>query len=64
MGNCYTASMYMGLASLLEGSEADMSGNELVFSYGSGCVAEFFSGTIEASYRLGRLRTHPCSQSE
>ena len=59
MGNCYTASMYMGLASLLEGSEADISGKRVgFFSYGSGCVAEFFSGTIEASYRSGEWASH------
>ena len=51
--------MYMGLASLLEGSESDISGKRVgFFSYGSGCVAEFFSGTIEASYRSGEWASH------
>jgi hydroxymethylglutaryl-CoA synthase len=59
MGNCYTASMYMGLASLLGRSDADISGKRLgFFSYGSGCVAEFFSGTIEAGYRSVDAASH------
>ena len=63
MGNCYTASMYMGLASLLEGSEADISGKRVgFFSYGSGCVAEFSPAPSKRVIDLGSgLRTHPCS---
>ena len=37
MGNCYTASMYVGLASLLEQSDRDLTGKRIgLFSYGSG----------------------------
>ena len=43
MGNCYTASMYVGLSSLLENSKSDLTGKRIgLFSYGSGCVGEFF----------------------
>tara|TARA_X000000950_G_scaffold198216_1_gene238736 strand:- start:487 stop:1683 length:1197 start_codon:yes stop_codon:yes gene_type:complete len=51
MGNCYTASMYVGLASLLETAQEDLTGSRMgLFSYGSGCVAEFFSGVVEPGY--------------
>ncbi len=51
-GNCYAASMYVGLASLLDTAEEDMAGRRVGFySYGSGCVGEFFSGEIQPGYR-------------
>jgi len=51
-GNCYAGSMYVGLASLLDGDETDLSGRRIGFySYGSGCVGEFFSGTVQPGYR-------------
>lgn len=52
IGNSYTASLYVGLVSLLDLKEEDLSGKRLGFySYGSGCVAEFFSGTVEKGYQ-------------
>ncbi len=52
IGNSYTASMYIGLISLLENAEQDLAGKRIgFFSYGSGCVAEFFSGTVKAGYQ-------------
>ncbi len=43
VGNIYTGSVYMGLASLLETERHRMEGKRVgVFSYGSGCGAEFF----------------------
>ncbi|SIP99548.1 hydroxymethylglutaryl-CoA synthase [Marinobacterium stanieri] len=52
IGNSYTASMYIGLTSLLENTDADLSGKRIgFFSYGSGCVGEFFSGTVVPGYR-------------
>ncbi len=52
IGNCYTASLYLGLISLLENIPADLSGQRVGFySYGSGCVAEFFSGVIQPGYQ-------------
>jgi hydroxymethylglutaryl-CoA synthase len=52
IGNSYTASLYIGLISLLDHAEQDLEGKKLAFySYGSGCVAEFFSGEIQGSYR-------------
>ena len=50
VGNIYTASLYMSLLSLLENK--DLEPNSLVgmFSYGSGAMAEFFSGNIADGY--------------
>lgn len=50
VGNIYTASLYMSLLSLLE--KAKLAPNSLVglFSYGSGAMAEFYSGNIVDDY--------------
>ena len=51
-GNCYSASLYVGLASLMENCAEDLSGQRIgLYSYGSGCVGEFFSGTVQPGYR-------------
>ncbi len=51
-GNCYAASMYVGLLSLLETAEDDLAGKRIgLYSYGSGCVGEFFSGVVQPGYR-------------
>lgn len=51
IGNSYTASMYIGLASLLENCKHNLAGKRVgFFSYGSGSVAEFFSGKIVSGY--------------
>lgn len=52
MGNCYTASLYLGLASLLDHAKEDLPGKRVGFySYGSGCIGEFFSGVIQPNYQ-------------
>jgi hydroxymethylglutaryl-CoA synthase len=51
-GNSYSASLYVGLCSLLDRCTEDLAGKRLgLFSYGSGCVAEFFSGVVQPGYR-------------
>jgi hydroxymethylglutaryl-CoA synthase len=56
IGNSYTASVYLGLAALLDQAD-DLGGRPVAFlSYGSGSVAEFFAGTVAAGYR-DHLRT-------
>jgi hydroxymethylglutaryl-CoA synthase len=51
-GNCYSASLYVGLCSLLDNAAEDLSGKRIgLYSYGSGCVGEFFSGTVQSGYR-------------
>jgi len=55
IGNLYTASMYMGLRSLLEfeyKKGTDLEGNRIGFgSYGSGSSAMVFSGVIQPDYK-------------
>jgi len=52
IGNCYTAALYLGFVSLLENTAVDLSQQRIGFySYGSGCIAEFFSGVVEENYR-------------
>ena len=50
IGNTYTASLYVCLASLLEAEGRALAGRRLgLFSYGSGCCAEFFTGVVPPS---------------
>jgi hydroxymethylglutaryl-CoA synthase len=52
IGNSYTASMYIGLASLLDHATEDLSGSRIgFFSYGSGAVGEMFTGVVQPGYR-------------
>ena len=51
-GNSYTASLFMALASLLDTSADDLTNKRIgLFSYGSGCMAAFFSGIVQPGYR-------------
>ena len=51
-GNTYSASLYECLACLLDRAPTDLDNSKIAFfSYGSGCTAEFFSGTISAGYK-------------
>ena len=48
VGNIYTGSVYMGLVSLLEAEREKLERKKIgIFSYGSGCGAEFFLCRIE-----------------
>lgn len=50
LGNSYTASLFFGLAAQLHGND-DLAGKRLgLFSYGSGSVAEFFTGIVQDGY--------------
>ena len=54
VGNTYTGSLYLGLASLLHARGTALAGQRIgMFSYGSGCSSEFFSGVVGA--RAGEL---------
>lgn len=47
IGNTYTAALYLSLASLLHTQGKELAGKRIgMFSYGSGCTSEFFSGTV------------------
>lgn len=51
VGNIYTGSLYLSLISLLEQDDTLQAGMRLgMFSYGSGAVGEFFTGTLLADY--------------
>jgi hydroxymethylglutaryl-CoA synthase len=55
VGNMYTASLYAGLASLVEAKGAELEGKRLLlFSYGSGITAGMFT-------LVGRHVDGPCS---
>ncbi|QSB23160.1 hydroxymethylglutaryl-CoA synthase [Curtobacterium sp. 24E2] len=59
-GNTYTASLWIGLAALLDLDE-DLAGERIaLFSYGSGSVGELLTGIVQPSYRehrrVGRVR--------
>lgn len=47
VGNVYTGSLYLALAGLLHAQAANLTGRRIgLFSYGSGCTSEFFSGVV------------------
>ena len=51
-GNSYTAAMYIGFISLLDNTAANLAGKRIgFFSYGSGSVGEFFTGTLVEDYQ-------------
>lgn len=48
IGNVYTGSLYLALASLLDAEAAHIEDERVgLFSYGSGCCAEYFAGTVQ-----------------
>ena len=51
-GNTYAACLYEGFCSLLDNAPAALDDLRIgLFSYGSGCMAEFFSGVVPRGYR-------------
>ena len=51
-GNTYAASLYESLTALFDTCPDDLSGDRIgLFSYGSGCTAEWFSGVVQPGYR-------------
>jgi hydroxymethylglutaryl-CoA synthase len=59
IGNIYTGSLYLGLAGLLHAQAASLVGERIgLFSYGSGCTSEFFSGVVArgAAERIAAAR--------
>lgn len=52
VGNIYTGSLYLSLLSLLENQDQLKEGARIgLFSYGSGAVGEFFSGTLVSGFK-------------
>jgi len=59
IGNIYTGSLYLGLAGLLDAQAERLVGERIgLFSYGSGCTSEFFSGVVArgAAERIAAAR--------
>ena len=50
IGNIYTAALYMSLLSLIENAQLEPNSLIGLFSYGSGAMAEFFSGNLVDGY--------------
>src|SRR5690625_2722124 len=56
VGNIYTASLYLGLLSLLEQCTTLQAGDRIgLYSYGSGAVGEFFTGVLQADFQENLL---------
>lgn len=51
VGNLYSASLYLALSSLIDNLRAESAMRVGLFSYGSGCSSEFFSGLLGPSSR-------------
>lgn len=60
IGNIYTGSLYLGLASLLDNQSSLSAGQKIgLFSYGSGAVAEFFTGQLAPDFKAAiRTKEH------
>jgi hydroxymethylglutaryl-CoA synthase len=59
VGNCYTASLYLGILSLLENTKTDLTGKLIgLYSYGSGSIGEFFAARVMNNYQNYLLSKH------
>jgi hydroxymethylglutaryl-CoA synthase len=59
IGNCYTASLYLGIISLLENVTTDLAGKLIgLYSYGSGSSGEFFAAQVVDNYQTRLLSDH------
>lgn len=58
MGNVYSATTYLALSGLIDTANLEGSKRVGLFSYGSGCSSEFYSGVItpESQTRLRQMR--------
>jgi hydroxymethylglutaryl-CoA synthase len=59
IGNCYTASLYISIISLLENNLSDLSGQRIgLYSYGSGAMGEYFSAVVQNNYQSALHKNH------
>lgn len=58
VGNIYSSALYLALCSLIDSGSFDTPKRVGMFSYGSGCASEFFSGVVtrQAQERLAEFR--------
>ncbi len=65
VGNSYSASLFVGFCSLLDNLKENLSERRIsFFSYGSGCVAEFFTGLMQPGYEKVLMTTSHTRQIE
>lgn len=57
VGNIYTGSLYLNLLSLLHKGSLEKGARVGLYSYGSGAVAEFFSGVLVEGYKDALVTT-------
>jgi hydroxymethylglutaryl-CoA synthase len=58
VGNCYTAALYLSLCSLIDNSKEDLTNKRIgLYAYGSGSVAEYFSGKLVEGYQAHSPKT-------
>jgi len=59
IGNSYSASLFISFISLLDHTEDNIENKRIsFFSYGSGCVAEFFTGMMQPGYQSMLMTNH------
>lgn len=58
IGNIYTGSLYLSLISLLDSNALKPNQRIGLFSYGSGSMGEFFSGTLVENYKEHLITSH------
>ncbi len=58
VGNIYTGSLYLSLISLLDSKSVKSNERIGLYSYGSGSMGEFFSGTLVEKFEDNLITTH------
>jgi polyketide biosynthesis 3-hydroxy-3-methylglutaryl-CoA synthase-like enzyme PksG len=68
VGNLCSGSVYLALASMIDSAPCSRTSRVGLFSYGSGCSSEFFSGTIDSNSKASlakmRIASHLDSRGE
>jgi len=60
IGNSYSASLFISFISLLDHTTENIENKRVsFFSYGSGCVAEFFTGIMQPGYQAKLMTKAP-----
>ncbi|NUR57581.1 MAG: hydroxymethylglutaryl-CoA synthase family protein [Catenulispora sp.] len=68
VGNIFSGTLYLALASLIDHADLSSARRVGLFSYGSGCSSEFFSGIVDAGSRAAlapaRIAEHLAERAE
>jgi len=64
VGNVYSATLYLALCGLIYSAKMESSKRVGLYSYGSGCSSEFYSGIItpRSKYVLGEMKINEMFQ--